>query len=585
MKCGVWTRERVAALALHVRREISDLTNTAPLYRMLTLSGSALDKVDLHPESLVKGDKAKGAAILTGRFVLVGETLDVPEDANIWDCRTPSRAFAEALHRFDWLADLLAVQDPEAVRLAVRLVDGWVSRFGSWNWFSWNVPILERRLWAWMMASRVLFDQADEGFASRLKSTSRQIRRLSRTINLIPMDRARLMAAVTLRLGGLVFGFPIRRQRCAQIALDKQLQLQLLPDGGHISRSPKAAADVLLALTILDQAAHKHGVSLSGEVNRALDRSAAFVHFCRLPGGGLTVFHGGSEGDARVLDAALRHVIGAKVSKRCGFNAAPNSGYHRLEAGGAVLLMDTGGPPPDPHLADVHASALAFEFTIPEGRLVVNCGWAEDQPRCWREAVRATAAHSALTLEETSSTRLRAAGWRRALLGSRVFASPEPVKVRRDEEDRGIWLEASHEGYRRAFGLSLRRRLFLSADGGDFRGEDGLLRPIEDGAPQNREPCYQFAIRFHLHPGVRVSLSRDSLSALLIMGNGGGWRFRTDGGPVRLERSVYLAAGSRPERSTQLVVTGEVGPCGAGEQSLNCVRWAFQRLDQAGAAG
>ncbi|MFW6413215.1 MAG: heparinase II/III domain-containing protein, partial [Oceanicaulis sp.] len=93
------------------------------------------------------------------------------------------------------------------------------------------------------------------------------------------------------------------------------------------------------------------------------------------------------------------------------------------------------------------------------------------------------------------------------------------------------------------------------------------------------------AIRFHLHPDVRASLSRDSMSALLVLANGDGWRFRTDGGPVRLERSVYLAAGAPPKRSTQLVIVGEAAPFGGGERPPNRVRWAFQRLGRVGGAG
>ena len=149
----------------------------------------------------------------------------------------------------------------------------------------------------------------------------------------------------------------------------------------------------------------------------------------------------------------------------------------------------------------------------------------------------------------------------------------------------GIWLEATHDGYRKRFGLSLRRRVFLAADGGDLRGEDGLFRPVEDGPPEDPEKRYTFAIRFHLHPEVRASLSRDAMSALLVQPNGEGWRFRTDGGTVRLERSVYLGAGAPPQRTTQLVVSGDAEPYGGGDRPPNRVRWAFQRLGRMGSAG
>ncbi len=582
MKRPPRTREIAAALALRGRREMSDLLNAAPPYRMLTQSQRAPEALAVRPKALIKGDKARGAALLGGRFALAGEMLEVSEEESVWDRTAPSKRFAESLHRFDWLADLLAVEDPEAPTMARALVDDWLARFGKWNWFSWEPHVLEGRLWAWMLASETVFASEDPETPKRLKSAVRQGLRLARCLSLMPQDKTRLFAAITLRLAALTLDLPAKLQTQAQSALDRELTSQILPDGGHASRNPRVAADVLIALVILDRAADARGLSLSSEVSRAMDRTAAFIRFCRMPGGGLTVFHGGDEGDSRAIETALKHVGGGQGR---GFNVAPHSGFNRVEAGGAVLIMDSAGPPSGPHSADVHASALTFEFAAPGGRLVVNCGWSADQPRTWREAVRATAAHSALTLEETSSTRLVAQGWARALLGPRVAAGPEPVKARRNEEDLGVWLEASHEGYRREFGLSLRRRLFLASDGGDLRGEDSLYRPVEDGAPDNPELRYRFSIRFHLHPSVRASLSRDSLSALLVAGNGDGWRFRTDGGPVRLERSVYLAAGGKPERSTQLVVSGEAEPYGGGERPPNRVRWAFQRLGRVGAAG
>ena len=93
---------------------------------------------------------------------------------------------------------------------------------------------------------------------------------------------------------------------------------------------------------------------------------------------------------------------------------------------------------------------------------------------------------------------------------------------------------------------------------------------------------YRFAIRFHLHPDVKASLARDGMSVLLVLGNGDGWRFRTDGGPIRIERSVYLATGGTPKRTSQIVVQGEAEPFGAGERPPNRVRWAFQRLGRVG---
>lgn len=570
------------ALARRTQRDISDFANAFAPYRAITLGGRAPQGLVVTPRPLRRGDKARGAAMLAGRFALAGETLIVPMGDSPWDISAPSRRFAEALHGFGWLRDLLAVDEADARAAACTLADDWIARFGAWNFFSWEPGVLAARMRAWALAGPALLTGDDA--PARMASLGRQARRLARSMGVAPADRTRLDAAIALALAAVCLDLPGSLKTRAGAALEAALKAQILPDGGHISRSPQAAADYLIALCELDAAAAAGGAVLPGEVRRAMDRLTGFVRFTRLPGGALPGFHGGGEGDSRALDAALAHAGGGKAPTGKIFNIAPHTGYHRADAGGSVVFMDAAEPPSGLHGAESHASALAFEFAASGARIVVSCGWSSDQGVRWREAVRATAAHSALTLEETSSARLLEPGWRRNLVGPRMAHGPDPVRVRRNEEELGVWLEATHDGYRKAFGLSLRRRIFMAMDGADLRGEDGLFRPVEDGPPANPEARLSFSIRFHLHPDVRASLSRDSLSALLVLPSGDGWRFRTDGGPVRLDRSVYLAAGAPPRRSTQLVVAGEAEPFGGGDRPPNRVRWAFQRLGRVGTA-
>jgi len=56
----------------------------------------------------------------------------------------------------------------------------------------------------------------------------------------------------------------------------------------------------------------------------------------------------------------------------------------------------------------------------------------------------------------------------------------------------------------------------MSIEGNDIRGEDSLFVPLGRVPLSNAEIPFQ--IRFHFHPDVRVSLSQDQQSALLVQG-------------------------------------------------------------------
>jgi uncharacterized heparinase superfamily protein len=581
MARAVRLADYVDASTVALRRELSATLNAIGVFRTLRRAGSTPDRLELVPADPYSRDPERGDAILAGSFPLAGETfLCVPSD-NVWTMTTPSRAFARRLHGFDWLRDCLASKNPDNVIRVRQLVDDWIDQFGHWNGFAWSHEVLADRLFNWLRCSEALLDLADEGAAPRFKCLMRQLRFLQRALPLAPDGSVRLRSANLLALAGVCLPKQEAMRRAGFSALSREVKRQILPDGGHVSRSPRAAAEALIDLVTLADAADDQHVELPQDLRRAIDRLTPIVRFFQLDDGGLAGFHGGGEFDRQ----ALAHVLDRDDAQARPFGFAPHSGYHRAHAGGTTIIYDAGEAPRGTLSSGAHASALAIEMCTPGGRLIVNCGWDDDQPSNWREAVRATAAHSTLTLEETSSARLLTPGWQRNLLGPRLATTAGPVTARRNEEEMGVWLEGGQEGYREIYGLSHRRRVFLAADGGDLRGEDALFRPVSAGPVEDVDVRWRFAIRFHLHPSVRASLSRDSMSALLVQPNGDGWRFRSDGGPVRLERSVYLAAGAPPQRATQIVVQGEAEPFGAGDRPPNRVRWAFQRLGRIGGTG
>ena len=171
--------------------------------------------------------------------------------------------------------------------------------------------------------------------------------------------------------------------------------------------------------------------------------------------------------------------------------------------------------------------------------------------------MRGTAAHSTLTVDETNSAEVMADGLRRR---------PSVVTCDRREADGSVLIEASHDGYVAALGLIHRRLLYISDDGTDIRGEDILLRPS-----RGARGGHAFAIRFHMHPGVRASLAAGGDSVILRLPSGDGWRYRAAGGRPQLEDSVYLGMPGAPRRSQQVVVRGAVN----GDVTI--VKWRLAR--------
>ena len=546
------------------------------LYRM-TLRGPLPDAIVINPAELRPASPEAGARIAAGRFDLAGGHLDAGSRSP-FSFPPPTDEFAEALHGFVWLRHLAAAPGIDGAATAQALVSDWLDRCSGWHRIGWHPQAIARRLGAWASHADLLLSGADLIYRSALlRSMAAQARHLRRTAQFAPAGLPRLEAAAGLALSGLTLAQGRTRLARGLALLDRELARQILPDGGHISRDPETQLAMLCALVPLRDTLVARDVEVPAGLRNAIDRAMPMLRFFRHGDGRLASFNGAGEGMAGAVDAVLAH----DDARGRPFGFAPHSGYQRLAAGRTLVLVDAGAPPAPRHATRAHAGCLSFEMSAGRHRLVVNCGPAHTRGPDWEAASRATAAHSTLTVDDTSSARILRARWLRRLLGARLVSGPRFVESRRTEEERGVWIDMRHDGYARSFGLEHERRLYLSADGDDLRGEDTLFR-VRPPRPAwwdilrlftGREAEEDFAIRFHLHPDVRASLAHDGTNVLALLPNGDGWQMRAGANAeLALEDSIYLGGSGAPRRTKQIVVTHHVF---RGEAH---VKWSFRRL-------
>jgi uncharacterized heparinase superfamily protein len=299
----------------------------------------------------------------------------------------------------------------------------------------------------------------------------------------------------------------------------------------------------------------------------ALPKLANMLRMLRLGDGGLSCFHGGSEGSPASIDAALARTGGEMRA----FQFANHSGFQRLEAGPLRAVFDVGGAPPLAYSERAHASALAFELSSGSERLIVNVGAARELEPAARLAARATNGHSTLILADALSATLEE---QRRGKGPARLVGPVLDDVRRSSDESGITVQGRHDGYKAQFGLLHRRYLFVDHEGKNLRGIDELMRPIRYKGATPKKPV-PFVARFHLHPNVRARLVEHQM-ALLETPGGQRWRMRTDAPGIAIEPSIYWG-GASPRDGLQIVLSGEADPLGHGLAPPNRIRWALAR--------
>ncbi|HEY8440329.1 MAG TPA: heparinase II/III family protein [Xanthobacteraceae bacterium] len=543
-------RARLSLFLAHtlLRRLLGRIT--ANSFVSWLLSFGKPDRLVIAPQDLRTADATRASEIYAGRFAFAGKIV-VCDARSPFDMAPPTEDWAVALFGFGWLRHLRAADSSITRSNARALLDEWMSATRARNAYAWRADVMARRILSWLSQSPLLLDDSDPEFYRRfMRSLARQVRQLRHTMGDARDGVPRLQASIALMYAALCMAGQQRQIRPAAKRLNEELTRQILPDGGHISRNPGALVELLLDLLPLRTLFTARNIAPPAALLNAIDRMMPMLRFFRHGDGNLALFNGMGPTPADLLTTILVYddARGAPLTN------APHSGYQRVENGGSLVVMDTGGPAPFTVSQEAHAGCLAFEFSTKSHRIVVNCGVPVISRDNWRQPARATAAHSTATLNDTSSCGfLESRPIRRMLQGVPIVGGPRKVTITREEHPSGIVLRSSHDGYAEAFNIVHHRALVLSKDGQKLDGED-LFMPARGEAPVPGKD--QFAVRFHLHPSIKANRLADGHSAMLLMPNKEVWTFDGYEDPVDIEESVYLAGAQGPRRTSQIVIYG-----------------------------
>jgi uncharacterized heparinase superfamily protein len=439
---------------------------------------------------------------------------------------------------------------------------------------AWQPEVVGRRVISWLSNSVVVLDASNpKSYETFLHSLTAHLRYLSASYRDAPDGAPRLVALMALVYAGLCIA---EQQAVVDRYLKpfcKELERQIMSDGGHISRNPAALVDLLLDLLPLRQCFMARDRVPPKQLSDAIDRAMPMVRFFRLGDGTVVRFNGGG---ATATDS-LATVLAYDDTGGAPLRAAPNSGYVRMERGTTLIVADVAGAPAGALSMKAHAGCLSFEMSSGEHPIIVNCGAPTLDHDDWRMFARSTPAHSTLTFEETSSAMFAGSNGGEAALNAELVGPPNGQSSL-NEEDEFLVLKGSHEGYAARFGVGHARRIRLSPDGQLIQGEDVLTAPKGlKGEAQTSGGGY--AVHFHLHPNVSAAMAEDGSGVTLVLPNREAWTITANTPTVALEESVFLADERGPRGSLQVVLQG-----GLEEEREMQIEWTIERTAAPGEA-
>jgi uncharacterized heparinase superfamily protein len=446
----------------------------------------------------------------SGRIRLLGMTRDLGDPAS-WEHADAPQLWRFHLHYWDWAWGLAAGADPGAARAVfARLWRSWQAGCGFGRGDAWLPYPAALRAWSWCGLHRDLVAGSDleHDFLHQIAFHAGFLRRHLES----DVGGNHLIKGLKALAGLGIFLGDERLLARALHLLTEQLDIQVLPDGGHYERAPAYHCQVLGDLIDVTDLISATGRTPAPQLLLAIARMRRWLGAVLTPDGAVPLLNDGYP-VPRALVAALRPDPAPGEPLR----TLPDTGLVLANAGGWHLIADVGPPCPDELPAHAHADTLGCLLHVDGTPLLVDTGTSTYTAGPVRDYERSTAAHNTAELDGTDSTEVWGAfrAGRRARVRSAVTS-----------RDSGrVTAEAAHDGYRRLPGRPVHRRRWCLTGAG---------LQVDDEVTGGQR--HAVAVRWHLAPGSAVQLRANGAVVSTAAGDF----------PVRISASRPLRLGVEP---------------------------------------
>jgi uncharacterized heparinase superfamily protein len=496
------------------------------------------------------GEIDKARLLITGCFDLDGVLLE--QQHPNWDPIGLEEKHLYRLNNFDWLRDLKTLGGEQSRLRGRQLIAHWITHNRTPNARTWSTEIMAMRIYNWIAFYNFFCSSAGDDFREMFfESLCEQLHHLSciQTKSLDDMTQMRLGRA--LCISGLVLDeYSFLHEKGLNIFL-RGLQEQILLDGGHISRSPAALIPLLCAAHDMRMALQLGHQKIPLLLQSSIERMNNALRFFCYNDKHLALFHGTQEGEKQLLTTLLSLAGNRQKMPK----SLPQSGFERVAIGRSLITMDVGGAAPRGHDLAYHASALAFEFCYGKQRVFVNCG-THPYSNDWQRALRHSAAHSTAQINNLDSAEI--------LDNDTIGRKPLNIAHEHEPLEGGDYISAMHDGYLSTSGIKHYRQVGAQNRGKIITGQDHFENISGEGSQGTAQ------IRFHLHPSVRASLTRDKNEILISLPGGTGFRFYWSEAEAKLEDSIYMGQGHSPIKTKQIVLTAPL------HAAMTSVEWLIK---------
>lgn len=361
-------------------------------------------------------------------------------DQKIWNDTSFSKLWLYNLHYFD---DLVGADYEKRLEWHRKLISRWIKENPVGVGIGWEPYPTSRRIVNWI--KWIL--SAHQSTPDMTKSLFLQSSWLDKRVEFHILGNHLISNAKALIFAGLFFDLGSRTAWFAKglRILEKQIDEQILDDGGHFELSPMYHLIVLVDLLDVVQVLRCYQRRVPRWLSAAVERMLGWAAVMQHPDGEIPFFNDCSFNVAPnpkcVEEYGLSLGFPTNSYKACDYQFLKSSGYVQGRLKDALILIDLAKIGPDYLPGHGHADSLSFEMSLFKTRLFVNSGVSEYSASARRLVERSSMSHNTLSIDGLDSSEV----WSSFRVARRAFVSAVSVKKKRGV----LTVQGSHDGYKR----------------------------------------------------------------------------------------------------------------------------------------
>ena len=434
-----------------------------------------------------------------------------------WNNDSLGKLWLYNLHYFD---DLNAIDSGNRTEWHDSLIQKWIEENPPGHGNGWEPYPSSLRIVNWIKWSLLGADIKQDWH----DSLAVQVRYLSQNLEYHILGNHLFSNAKALIYAGLYFqGIEAEKWYKTGITIfNKELQEQVLPDGGNFELSPMYHAiflEDLLDIFNIHQAFNKQfPYDIANKITSMFDWLRAMCH----PDGGVSFFNDSVIGIAPNLTELENYAERLKIplSKKIDeLTHLCNSGYIRVQKGNLVALLDVAHVGPSYIPGHAHADTLSFELSLFGQRVMVNSGTSCYGVGVERLRQRGTPAHNSVVINGENSSEV----WS----GFRVARRAKPFDLNINKSEDRLQVSCSHDGYKRLKGSPVHTRKW------EISSNQLIVNDVITGNFQQAEA------RYHFHPDVTIELNEVYKKGVVYLRNNNKVYFEVQSGSMCIIDSTY----------------------------------------------